>query len=147
MQTPELEDSRIEELSGLSDTEILQHTRKLKLKMIAKLAPDENMPIDAKEVNALLSVIDSIDRVAGNNIKIQSDSDSNQAQRDAMVIIAQMQKQTRGKDPFMLETVTETRVVSIEEVLVTDKFAPGELTNESRDLTYDDFVNEYENNQ
>lgn len=131
--------------ANLNDQEVLNHTKRLKLKLIDVLAPDEIMPTDAKDVNTLLNVFDSLDRTALANIKQQSVDDNNQAQREAIAIIAQMQKQTRGKDPFMTD-VGEKRIVTIEETLVTDEFSPGELSTEFRDLTYDEFVEDFEDN-
>jgi hypothetical protein len=142
----DLEEHMVEAYTNLNDQEVLDYTKRLKIRMVQVLAPGERMPTDAKEVNTLLNVLDSLDSSAHNNIKAQKESDNNAAQREALAIIAQMQKQARGNDPFMLtdNNTTTTRTVVIEETLVTNEFDPGELSHEMRELNYDDFVNTFE---
>lgn len=142
----DLEEHMVDAYTNLNDQEVLNYTKRLKIKMVQVLAPDERMPTDAKEVNTLLNVLDSLDSSALNNIKVQKESDNSAAQREALAIIAQMQKQARGNDPFMLtdHNAPTTRTVVIEETLVTNEFDPGELSHEMRDLNYDDFVNDFE---
>lgn len=145
----DLEEHMVDAYTNLNDQEVLNYTKRLKIKMVQVLAPDERMPTDAKEVNTLLNVLDSLDSSALNNIKVQKESDNSAAQREALAIIAQMQKQARGNDPFMLTdgNATTTRTVVIEETLVTNEFDPGELSHEVRELNYDDFVNDFEDNK
>lgn len=145
----DLEEHMVDAYTNLNDQEVLNYTKRLKIKMVQVLAPDERMPTDAKEVNTLLNVLDSLDSSALNNIKVQKESDNSAAQREALAIIAQMQKQARGNDPFMLTdgNATTTRTVVIEETLVTNEFDPGELSHEVRELNYDDFVNTFEDNK
>ena len=145
----DLEEHMVEAYTNLNDQEVLDYTKRLKIRMVQVLAPGERMPTDAKEVNTLLNVLDSLDSSAHNNIKAQKESDNNAAQREALAIIAQMQKQARGNDPFMLTdgNATATRTVVIEETLVTNELDPGELSHEMRELNYDDFVNEFEDNK
>lgn len=142
----DLESHMVDAYTNLNDQEILDYTKRLKIKMVQALTPDEKMPTESKEVNTLLSVLDSLDTTALNNIKQQKENDNNAAQREAIAIIAQMQRQARGNDPFMLnnDSVNTTRTVVIEETLVTNEFAPGELSHEFRDLNYEDFVTEHE---
>ena len=142
----DLEEHMVDAYTNLNDQEVLNYTKRLKIKMVQVLAPGERMPTEAKEVNTLLNVLDSLDSSAHNNIKAQKESDNNAAQREALAIIAQMQKQARGNDPFMLtdHNAPTTRTVVIEETLVTNEFDPGELSHEMRDLNYDDFVNDFE---
>lgn len=145
----DLEEHMVDAYTNLNDQEVLNYTKRLKIKMVQVLAPGERMPTEAKEVNTLLNVLDSLDSSAHNNIKAQKESDNNAAQREALAIIAQMQKQARGNDPFMLtdHNAPTTRTVVIEETLVTNEFDPGELSHEMRDLNYDDFVNDFEDNK
>lgn len=145
----DLEEHMVDAYTHLNDQEVLDYTKRLKIKIVHALTPNEKMPTDAKEVNTLLNVLDSLDSSAHNNIKAQKESDNNAAQREALAIIAQMQKQARGNDPFMLtdNNTTTTRTVVIEETLVTNEFDPGELSHEMRELNYDDFVNTFEDNK
>lgn len=142
-------DYAIEEMAinnDLTDQDVLLETRRVKLQLMHALTPDGRMPTDPKEVNALMKVVDSMDRTAQNNIRNSTEQDSNHAVAEALAIIASMQKQVGNRDPFMVDVGTETaeREVFIEETLVETDFVPGELSHETLDLQYEGFVDQFE---
>lgn len=131
--------------NAYSDAEILLHTRGIKLRMIGALTENDKMPTDVKEVNALMKVIDSIDRTAQNNIRNATEQDGNASVAEALGIIAAMQRQVGNVDPFKATVLDVTpREVAIEETLVEIDFVSGELSHEIRDLTYETFIDKHE---
>ena len=131
--------------NDFTDTEILLHTRQVKLQIVDALTAG-GISTDPKDVNALMKVLDSMDRTAHGNIRNSIDQDNSAALGEALSIIAAVQKQVGNTDPFML-TVTgdqPPRDVSIDVCLVEHDFVEGELSHELKDLQYDSFVNEFE---
>ena len=98
----DLEEHMVDAYTHLNDQEVLDYTKRLKIKIVQALTPNEKMPTEAKEVNTLLNVLDSLDSSAHNNIKAQKESDNNAAQREALAIIAQMQKQARPRKHYII---------------------------------------------
>lgn len=136
-----LDDARV----NMSDRDLLRYTRRLKLKQLDALTPDDKMPVDAKDVYAVLAVMDSLDNSAHKNIKLENEANGTAAVSEAIALIANINKQLGNKDPFMQDVPTSTpRVVTLEEPLVETEFLPGELSHENTDLTYDGFVDDFE---
>lgn len=141
-----MELEQISELDNLSDTEVLQHTRRVKLKLVDALTSNGIVPTDPKEVNALMKVLDSIDKTAHGNIRNSIDQDNSAALGDALSIIAAVQQQVGNTDPYMrdLPVDGEIREVTIDTKLVDVDFVPGELSQELQDLQYDSFIDKFE---
>ena len=136
-----LDDARV----NMSDRDLLRYTRRLKLKQLDALTPDDRMPTDAKEVYAVLAVMDSLDNSAHKNIKLDNEANGTAAVAEAIALIASINKQVGNKDPFMTDVSGNApRVVTIDTPLVESEFLPGELSNDVVDLTYDSFVEDFE---
>lgn len=141
----EMEAEQYAEYNDLTDTEVLRHTRQIKLKVVDTLI-NGGISTDPKDVNSLMKVIDSIDRTAQGNIRNAIDQDNSNNTAAAIDIIAAMQRQVGNIDPFMLTvpTTQEPREVVIEKQLVDHDFVEGELSHELKDLQYDSFVDKFE---
>lgn len=141
----EMEAEQYAEYNDLTDTEVLRHTRQIKLKVVDTLI-NGGISTDPKDVNSLMKVIDSIDRTAQGNIRNAIDQDNSNNTAAAIDIIAAMQRQVGNIDPFMLTVpaTQEPREVVIEKQLVDHDFVEGELSHELKDLQYDSFVDKFE---
>lgn len=141
----EMEAEQYAEYNDMTDTEVLRHTRQIKLKVVDTLI-NGGISTDPKDVNSLMKVIDSIDRTAQGNIRNAIDQDNSNNTAAAIDIIAAMQRQVGNVDPFMLTvpTTQEPREVVIEKQLVDHDFVEGELSHELKDLQYDSFVDKFE---
>lgn len=139
----------VHEENSYTDAEVLLHTRSMKLRLASALTPNSAMPTDPKEVNALMKVLDSIDRSAQTNIRNSIEQDNSEALNEALSIIAAVQKQVGNTDPFRREVdvTPEYREVTIDTQLIELDFVDGETSTELRDLTYDSFVDEFEAGQ
>lgn len=131
----------------LSDAEVLMRTKAVKLRLLEQMT-GPNMSTDPKEVASLMKVADSLDKTALTKLRLNNEQNSNQNVTDALGIIAAMQSQVGNTDPFMVNVIPdgEPREVVIENTLVEMSLVEGELSHESRDLQYDDFVNKFEAN-
>lgn len=141
----EMEAEQYAEYNDMTDTEVLRHTRQIKLKVVDTLI-NGGISTDPKDVNSLMKVIDSIDRTAQGNIRNAIDQDNSNNTAAAIDIIAAMQRQVGNVDPFMLTVpaTQEPREVVIEKQLVDHDFVEGELSHELKDLQYDSFVDKFE---
>lgn len=141
----EMEAEQYAEYNDMTDTEVLRHTRQIKLKVVDTLI-NGGISTDPKDVNSLMKVIDSIDRTAQGNIRNAIDQDNSNNTAAAIDIIAAMQRQVGNIDPFMLTvpTTQEPREVVIEKQLVDHDFVEGELSHELKDLQYGSFVDKFE---
>lgn len=133
------------EYNDMTDIEVLKHTRQIKLRVVDTLIHN-GVSTDPKDVNALMKVIDSIDRTAQGNIRNAIDQDNSNNTAAAIEMIAAMQRRVGNTDPFMLTNATgrEPREVAIEQQLVEHDFVEGELSHELKDLQYDSFIDEFE---
>lgn len=133
------------EYNAMTDNEVLLQTRSLKLRIVSELTKD-TLPSDPKDINALMKVVDSIDKAANNNIRNAIEQDSNANVSAALAIITAMEKMVGTTDPFMRDVSTgvEPRIVTLDQPLLEVQFVEGELSQEIRDLTYDSFVDDYD---
>lgn len=140
-----MEAEHVATANDFTDTEVLQHTRQIKLQIVDTLT-NGGISSDPKDVNALMKVLDSIDRTAHGNIRNSIDQDNSAALGEALAIIAAVQKQVGNTDPFMMVNPGNNppRDVTIEQRLVEHDFVEGELSQELKDLQYDSFVDNFE---
>ena len=137
---------QLTDANNFTDNEILLHTRGLKLRIIDTLTEGGIMPRDPKEVNALMNVINSVDKTAQTNIRNSIDQDTNANVAEATALIAAMERQMGSRDPFLRDVTPNATYddVVIEQKLIDTDFVEGELSLEARDLQYDTFVEKFD---
>lgn len=135
------------DVENMTNEEVLQYTLRKKMEIVETLTSSQTMSTEAKDITALVGVLNSIDKSAMGNIRNNIEQAGNANTAEAIAIMASMQAQMGNHDPFMIDvtnTAVEPREVSIEETLVETTFVDGELSHEVRDLQYDSFVEKYE---
>lgn len=124
----------------LNDREVLDRTRTFKFAMIDHLLNPNNMPTEAKDVNAVMSVIDSLDRVALTNIRLNQEAQDGANAQEAIRILGELSGILGNSNPYRSDVHT-AREVTITETLDHTPFVPGEGSTELLDIEYDDFIN------
>lgn len=130
-----------------TDGDMLKYTRRVKMQMVETLTASATLSTDPKDVNALLGVLNSIDKTAQTNMRNKIEEENNSALSQALSIIAAVQTQVGNIDPFLSNNsnTVEPREVVLDAPLVEDlTFVDGELSYEMRDLQYDTFVEGFE---
>lgn len=131
--------------NSLNDREVLDQTRTFKFAMIDHLLNPNNMPSDAKDVNAVMGIIDSLDRVALTNIRLNQEAQDGASAQEAIRILSELSGILGNSNPYRSETRTMRDVV-IDETLTHTPFVPGEGSTEIRDIEYDDFIDKFNGN-
>ena len=129
----------------LNDREVLDRTRSCKFAMLDNLLDPNNMPSDAKDVNTVMNIIDSLDRVALTNIRMNQEAQDGAAAQEAIRILNELSGVLGNTNPYRSETRV-VREVTIEETLAHTPFVPGETSTEIRDIEYDSFVSKFVKN-
>lgn len=127
----------------MNDREVLDRTRTFKFAMLDSLMDPNNMPDDPKSVNAVMNIIDSLDKVALTNIRLNQEAQDGAAAQEAIRILNELSNVLGNSNPYRSD-VRITREVTIEETLVHSPFVPGEGSTEIRDIEYDAFVSNFD---
>lgn len=140
-------DNLIKEIgtNTMNDREVLDRTRSFKFAMLGHLVDPNNMPNDPKDINAVMNIIDSLDRVALTNIRMNQEAQDGAAAQEAIRILNELSGVLGNTNPYRSETRV-VREVTIEETLAHTPFVPGEASTEIRDIEYDSFVSKFVKN-
>lgn len=127
----------------MNDRQVLDRTRTFKFKLLESLMNGTNMPSEAKDVNAVMGIMDSLDKVALTNIRLNQEAQDGAAAQEAIRILNELSTVLGNNNPYRSD-VRVVRDISISETLVHSPFVPGEGSTEIRDIEYDDFVGRFD---
>lgn len=134
-----------EQVADASDAETIKLTQRYRAKMADAFMPMGLIPQDPKEARLLLDTINSMSDTAQKNIKNNIAADGNANVQEAIDMMMRIHSHHNGNDPFLVPVNGEIPdAPKVEEQLVEPDFVPGELATETKELTYDAFVDEFE---
>lgn len=128
---------------GLKDgEELLDFTQRVRLAVIANLT-QFTISTDPKDVSALNSMLEGIDRQEINKAKIEIDSQSNRNDQETLDLIMGMATALGNTNPYESSTPLERTISHDGPVTTGVTLVPGELDNKPQALDYDTFMKDY----
>lgn len=139
---PMLDEIGVNENAIQEEEGLLAYTQRIRLATVSKLT-QHTIPDDPKEIAALNSVLDGIDRQEINKAKIEIDNQSlkdDQATTDFIFAIA---TSLGNRNPYETQTPVERTIVHEGEVVSGVTLVEGELETKPKQMNYDNFMQEY----
>ena len=130
---------------GMTEDQVLQFTQSKRKLIVDAVMINGQVPADNKERYVLLMALSDMDKQAVNIKKIGAKERSGEADRQAAMVIARMNTQLDGRDPFKRQPIegSFTRVsapVLDDSSLPALELAPGETEIGISHENYDSFI-------
>lgn len=137
-----IEESNAEKYAIKEEEGLLSYTQRIRLAAVSKLT-QHTIPDDPKDLAALNSVLDGIDRQEINKAKIELDNASAKDEQSTRDFIAAIALTMGNNNPYETQTPTE-RTIAHEGVVVEGVvLVEGELDNKPQQMNYDAFMKKY----
>lgn len=146
----EISEANVHEPEPLTQDDQLQYTQRMRHRVVQKITNGGHaIPSEAKEVYALLTALDGMDRQSVNLKKIGAQERSNEADRLAAATIAKMNARLGGLHPFERPVIdgefTEVKAPSLDtREMPALELAPGETDIGIESRNFDTFMQEME---
>lgn len=124
------------------DEGLLEYTQRIRLAAVSKLTATA-ISDDPKDIAALNSVLDGIDRQEINKAKIEIDNQSAKDEQSTREFIAAIALTMGNNNPYESQTPTERTITHEGEVVSGVKLVPNELDNKPQQMNYDQFMKDY----
>lgn len=125
------------------EEQLLSYTQRIRLAAVGALTVNNTISSDPKELAALTSVLDGIDRQEINKAKIELDNKSLKNDQDTTAFIAAISASIGNRNPYEIETPIERTVEHEGKVIEGVVLVAGELDSKPQQMTYDSFMKEY----
>lgn len=142
---PMLDEIGVNENARREEEGLLDYTQRIRLATISKLT-QHTIPDDPKEIAALNSVLDGIDRQEINKAKIELDNQSLKDDQAATDLILAIATSLGNKNPYEIDNPVERTIVHEGEVVSGVTLVDGELETKPKQMNYDNFMQEYKRN-
>lgn len=121
---------------------ILEYTQRIRLDTIVTFT--ENAALDdVKEIAALTSLLDGLDRQEINKAKIEIDNSLAQADQEALSLITAVINNVGNMNPFEAATPVMRTLEHEGPVIAGVTLVPGELDSKPSQSNYDSFMKQY----
>ncbi len=125
--------------TGLSDDDVLFYTQKMRKKLVDHITDDgAKMPSDNSTASLMLQALSDMDRTAIGKKKLVIEQGQSEADRLASQIIAQLARDTKTANTFILEGEFETVNVDVSQ-LPSISMVPGVTNIGVEENDYDSF--------
>lgn len=136
------EDESLDPHAIRDDESLLSYTQRIRLATVSKLT-QHTIPNDPKDIAALNSVLDGIDRQEINKAKIEMDSQGAKDDQSAIDLIFAIANTLGNKNPYEAAEPVE-RTIEHEGVVIEGvELVEGELDSKPQQMNYDNFMAEY----
>lgn len=136
------EDTKVNIHERKPDENLLAYTQRIRLSTIASLTT-VSLPGDPKDIAAMNSLLDGIDRQEINKAKIELDSQNAAADQEAFNLIAALVNNVGNTNPYELANPVERTILHEGPVIEGVVLVAGELDSKPEQLNYDNFMKEY----
>lgn len=126
----------------LENETILEYTQRIRINTVAAMTGTK-YPDDPKEVSALTSLLDGLDRQEINKAKIEIDSTHAQADQEALSLITAIINTVGNINPYESKNPTERILEHDGPVIGGVVLVDGELDTKPRQANYDSFMKQY----
>ena len=128
---------------ALRDEEsLLSYTQRIRLATVSKLT-QHTIPDDPKDIAALNSVLDGIDRQEINKAKIEMDSQGSKDDQSAIDLIYAIANSLGNRNPYEAAEPVERTIEHEGAVIEGVELVKGELDSKPQQMNYDNFMSEY----
>lgn len=121
---------------------LLDYTQRIRVLAVDKLT-EAAISNDPKDINALNSVLDGIDRQEFNKAKIELDTQGAAADKEALGLITSLVNAVGNINPYEATTPVVRTILHEGPVVSGVTLVPGELDARPDKLNYDSFMKEY----
>lgn len=139
---PIVDDNAPTSLERLEGESALDYTQRIRLATVDKLVTT-SISDDPKDVAALNSVLDAIDRQEFNKAKIELDSQAAQSDKEAYGLIASLVNAVGNVNPYMVDVPVQRDISHEGPVVEGVVLVPGELDTKPDKMNYDSFMKNY----
>ena len=124
------------------DESLLSYTQRIRLATVSKLT-QHTIPDDPKDIAALNSVLDGIDRQEINKAKIEIENQSAKDDQSAIDLIFSIANTLGNRNPYEVENPVERTIAHEGAVIEGVVLVEGELDSKPQQTNYDQFMKEY----
>lgn len=136
------EEPRININDKLPDESLLAYTQRVRLNAISSFTKDSALD-DPKDISALNSLLDGIDRQEINKAKIELDNQNVAADQEAFSLIAALVNTVGNSNPYESKNPTERTIEHDGPIIEGVTLVDGELDSKPQSLDYASFMKEY----
>lgn len=124
------------------EEDLLDYTQRMRLAAVSHLT-QHTISTEAKDISALTSVLDGIDRQELNKARLELENQSSKEDQATLELIMGMTLALGNKNPYESTTPIEREVFHDGPVIEGVTLVEGELDNKPRIMNYDSFMKDY----